>query len=216
MTSHLPSWHSNSSVDVCNCAGARSLGVDHMRSRWLVVLIVLSSVAVFAQVPVPGTFTTVSVQQVQAGAPLLSPPIASLGNGLTPTVIVTKQSVLVGAPQNVPIEPETVADTASMGSSVASPETEGQQSGRQRASRQPKSFDFIVESGTSGMVANDDSHSLGEVARNLRKGARQAIAGRTFTNDDIDRINQRTTTPGTAPNTPPSEQKAPGQGANSQ
>ena len=187
-----------------------------MRSRLLVVVILSSSMAVFAQVPVPGTFTTVPVQQVQAGAPLLSPPIASLGNGLTPAVIVTKQSVLVGAPQNVPIEPETVADTASMGSSATSPETaEGQQSGR-HASRQRKSFDFIVESETSGMVPNDDARSIGEVARNLRKGARQAIAGRTFTNDDIDRINQRTTTPASAPNTPPSEQKAPGQGASSQ
>src|SRR3954464_5134362 len=72
-----------------------------MRTCFSVAVLMMISMAMFAQMPVGGTFSNVQAQPVQYGTPITSPPIVSLGNGLTPTVITNRQPFVVGAPQFV-------------------------------------------------------------------------------------------------------------------
>jgi hypothetical protein len=175
-----------------------------MRTSFGIAVVVMVSVAMWAQMPVGGTFSNVQAQPVQYGTPIMSPPTVTLGNGLTPTVITNRQPFVVGAPQFLRTEPVTAPVNAQPAESDnEQPATPGGQQQRQARKR----FDFVISSGgaQSGRAAND-SRSLVEVAAATRKAHITPISGKVFTNDDVARMNQKygmRPQPSTAPNPGP-------------
>jgi hypothetical protein len=146
------------------------------------------SIAMCAQMPVGGTFSTVQAQPVFYGTPIVAPPIVSLGNGLTPTVITNRQPFVVGAPQFTAQEnsnaPTGTAEAAEA-SQEQQPTTEGAQPTRRR-------FDFVVSSaGAQSSDLSGDTRSLVEVAAATRKSRMAPAAGKAYTNDDVGRMNQK-------------------------
>lgn len=171
-----------------------------MRTRLVLLALLTTAVTMFAQVPVPGTFSTMPSQPLQFGTPVLSPPIATLGNGLSPAVVTTKQTVFVGVPQyttGIPVL-QAVPDVGERMETAATEESS------ERGTAQARDyFDFVVPM-SGGTAANSNQPSLGDVARSMRKNS-APITGRKFTNEDIGRINQKygNTAPPAAPVTPP-------------
>ena len=150
------------------------------------VAVVMLSVAMFAQMPVGGTFSNVQAQPVQYGTPVMSPPIVSLGNGLTPTVITNRQPYVVGAPQFV------APETPSQVSSLENPEEPQTPSAGTQKTPPRKRFDFVVTSGgVQSGAATGDTRSLVEVAATTRKSRVAPAEGKAYTNDDVSRMNQK-------------------------
>ena len=178
-----------------------------MRTSLSLAAVLMMSVAMFAQMPVGGTFSNVQAQPVQYGTPITSPPIVSLGNGLTPTVITNRQPFVVGAPQYVPVE---AANAPSGEEQNASPENQQEHQQTTTGRQQPqarKRFDFVVSSGgTQSSGSAGDSRSIVEVAATTRKAHITPVSGKAFTNDDVGRMNQKygmRPQPGTPPNPGP-------------
>ncbi len=178
-----------------------------MRIWMLSMLLLLLSTGLFAQAPIPGTFTTVpTAPMVQYGTPILSAPVATLGSGLTPTVVTNRQTYIPGAPQAAVVETETAE-----GAAAQSSESNQQGAARQTASV-PKHFDFGYGDNSGLDTGVGESQSLAEIARATRRGNAQAFSGRTITNDDVNKMNQQFPA-GSVP-APQQPQKAPGMSAN--
>jgi hypothetical protein len=161
-----------------------------MRTWFCLAAVMMMSVAVWAQMPVGGTFNNVQAQQVQYGTPITSPPIVSLGNGLTPTVITNRQPFVVGAPQFVPAE-NTPATNGEATDAAESSQERQASAGEQRA-RPRRRFDFMVSSGGTAIdAASGETRSLVEVAAATRKARVTPATGKAYTNDDIGRMNQK-------------------------
>lgn len=135
--------------------------------RSVVCLLLLLSAAAFAQT-VPGTFkSSASSQAVRPvwNATVLAPPVATLSNGLSPTVIVNQDTVLYQAANTMtPIVP-TSSDYEE---SLAGEEYGSGTGGSIYASTEP-----------------EESRSLGEVATSFRGTKQQR---RVYTNDDIQKL----------------------------
>jgi hypothetical protein len=156
-----------------------------MRTCLCVAVVMMMSIVMFAQMPVGGTFNNVQAQQVQYGTPITSPPIVSLGNGLTPTVITNRQPYVVGAPQFVQAE-----NAPTTGVQENPQEQQTAAAGTQQTAR--KRFDFVVTSGgTQSGEATGDTRSLVEVAATTRKTRVAPAEGKAYTNDDVGRMNQK-------------------------
>jgi hypothetical protein len=191
-----------------------------MRTCLCVAVVMMISLAMFAQMPVGGTFSNVqTAQPVVYGTPIVSPPTMTLGNGLTPTVITNRQVFVVGAPQFV-TQDNSNASTGSAGAGENSQEQQTTAGTQQAPVR--RRFDFVVTSGGAGTSnVSGDTRSLVEVAAATRKTHVTPAAGKAYTNDDVGRMNQKygvqpqTTNPGT-PETGTGQQPAPVQNQQNQ
>jgi hypothetical protein len=191
-----------------------------MRTCLCVAVVMMISLAMFAQMPVGGTFSNVqTAQPVVYGTPIVSPPTMTLGNGLTPTVITNRQVFVVGAPQFV-TQDNSNSSTGSAGAGENSQEQQTTAGTQQAPVR--RRFDFVVTSGGAGTSnVSGDTRSLVEVAAATRKTHVTPAAGKAYTNDDVGRMNQKygvqpqTTNPGT-PETGTGQQPAPVQNQQNQ
>jgi hypothetical protein len=191
-----------------------------MRTCLCVAVVMTISMAMFAQMPVGGTFSNVqTAQPVVYGTPIVSPPTMTLGNGLTPTVITNRQVFVVGAPQFV-TQDNSNSSTGSAGAGENSQEQQTTAGTQQAPVR--RRFDFVVTSGGAGTSnVSGDTRSLVEVAAATRKTHVTPAAGKAYTNDDVGRMNQKygvqpqTTNPGT-PETGTGQQPAPVQNQQNQ
>jgi hypothetical protein len=176
-----------------------------MRTSLVLAAVLTVSIAACAQMPVGGTFSSVQAQPVQFGTPVMSPPIVSLGNGLTPTVITNRQPFVVGAPQYVLPETVTVAGEET---GAESPQEQQQTTGRTQQTHARRRFDFVVSpGGTQPGASVGDTRGIVEAAAATRKATRiTPMSGKAFTNDDVVRMNQKygmRPQPSTAPNPGP-------------
>lgn len=175
--------------------------------RYVILSVLLLGTLAWGQSAMPGTFTQpVQSTAVMAG-PLLTPPVVSLGSGLTTPTIVTGQTMFVSAPQSNFAWPSAsqqrtyagyvtpangyVPMAAPMGISVIGP-AESSLTARAAQTTGPARFDFIVAPRSTGIPGKIHGSgvgdtNLGEFAAALRKGP--PPTQRTFTNDDIARLN---------------------------
>lgn len=156
-----------------------------------------------AQSAVPGTFSAQGTQpSAMAAGPLLTPPSVSYGSGLTPPTVVSGQTMLVSAPQSNMAEPSAVQQRVYAGyvtpvNGYVPMPTAGfmpvAPAGNVNAANVARArFDYIVApSGSSDFGEASGTRvgdtSLGQLAASLRKGP--PPTQRTFTNDDIARMN---------------------------
>lgn len=160
------------------------------------LLLALGTVTAWAQTPIPGTFNSAPAQSAMiAAGPILTPPMVSFGNGLTPPVVVNSQAAYVAVPHASEAEPSmvstrTAASLQGLGSNSA--ELSGTGTGSAPSNSR---FDYVIApnsgvySGGEGVAASlgVGDTSLGQVAASLRKGP--PPTQRTFTNEDIGRMN---------------------------
>lgn len=153
----------------------------------------------WAQGPIPGTFNVQAGQPgVVVSGPLLTPPLVSFGSGLTPPVVINGQ--VASAPESSGAFPSMITigqrpGYVSTGSvfGIAAPTNVASAAATQTQSQQPAYFDFVVapnsgaSSGGSGMASGIGGTDLGHVAASLRKGP--PPTQRSFSNDDIARMN---------------------------
>jgi hypothetical protein len=168
------------------------------------LLFLLGVSSAWAQVPIPGTFTSQTSQPgVVVSGPILTPPLVSFGSGLTPPVVVNGQAAIVSAPESTSAQPSMIMDNQrppmpgyvstgrvlEMSAETNAAEAPAVQASAQRAAY----FDFVVapssgsSSGVSAMATGVGDTDLGQVAASLRKGP--APTQRSFTNEDIARLN---------------------------
>jgi hypothetical protein len=149
-----------------------------MRTLWILLGVVALTGITFAQNVMPGTFST-PVQTVPF-APVLSPPTATLGNGLTPTVVTNKPLVFMAASQEG--QAESTGNVA--------PEASGAAASANPSAPRAKYFDFVISDAGPSEANPEQAQSLVDIARSTRKNT-VPVAGRTFTNDDINQMNQK-------------------------
>lgn len=163
-----------------------------MRSWMLSLATLMLSGAVAAQAPVPGTFTNTPPQTTQQtngsgnnGGYIVSPPTISYGDGITPTVVTSQDTVQVVAPQNTAINGPTVQATS------PATLTPSNNQGANPANAPAQRFDFVVAPNADNSVVGgsmaDDTVSLGDAARKFRNG--KTISKRTLTNADVAALN---------------------------
>lgn len=167
-------------------------------------LFLLGVSSAWAQVPIPGTFTSQTSQPgVIVSGPILTPPLVSFGSGLTPPVVVNGQAAIVSAPESTSAQPSMIMDNqrppmpgyVSTGRvlGMAAKTNAAEAPAAQASAQSTAYFDFVVapssgsSSGLSAMASGVKDTDLGKVAASLRKGA--APAKRSFTNEDIARLN---------------------------
>jgi hypothetical protein len=151
-----------------------------MRTLWILLGVVALTGIAFAQNIMPGTFST-PVQSVPF-APVLTPPTATLGSSLTPTVVTNKPLVFMAAPQEGQTEPTgTVATQAPESAPSANPSA---------SAPRARYFDFVVSDAGASEANPEQSQSLVDAARSTHKNT-VPVAGHTFTNDDINQMNQK-------------------------
>jgi hypothetical protein len=165
---------------------------------------------VWGQSVMPGTFT----QPVQSGGvmtgPLLTPPVVSLGSGLTPPTVINGQTMFVSAPLSDLASASAFQQRAYAGyitpvnGYVPMPRPAGVPFGmaaenstnmQTAQTKRPVAFDFIIAPRSNNMSveingAGVGETNLGKIAAALRKGP--PPAQRTFTNEDIARLNEVT------------------------
>ncbi len=149
------------------------------------LLILLCSVG-WAQSAVPGTFSAPNTQSsVVIAGPLLTPPSVSFGSGLTSQ----GQTIMMSTPQGSPGYVSPVNGYVPMPRpaviAVAEP-------ANAVVPGSPSRFDFIVAPSGFGNLGEVNGSgvgdtNLGQIAASLRKGP--PPTQRTFTNEDISRMN---------------------------
>ena len=134
--------------------------------RSVVCLFLLLSAAAFAQT-VPGTFKSSASQAARPvwNAMVLAPPIATLSNGLSPTVVVNQDTVVYQVAN-------TMTPVVATSSQVEETEV---------------SNEYGSSTGASVYAASEseESRSLGEAATSFRGSKQQR---RVYTNDDIQKL----------------------------
>lgn len=155
-----------------------------MQRTFLALLLFALTLPAWAQAPIPGTFNRTQPRpntDLYAG-PVITTPQISFGSGLTPPVVVTGQTTLVSSP-HVEYEPSMISNQEN-----EEQPTMQAYSGRLKAMRLAP-FDFVVAP-TDGVALgeSEEGPSLAEQAAALRKGP--PPTQRSFTNDDINRMNQ--------------------------
>lgn len=170
-----------------------------MRSwQVLIVIAVLCGVGP-AQVTIPGTFTRAQPgSYVGVSGLIVSPPVVTFGNTLTPTVVAIQDAVAVVSPFGMAVPAQhMLGRSQDQGEHGARP-GDGPRS-EDRARRGDRSPEIRQQGPVPGSMA-DTSVSLGDLARRLRPS--NVTVPRTLTNADIDRMNARTgVTPSQAPQT---------------
>lgn len=139
-------------------------------------LVLLLAVFATAQAPVPGTFSTAPVQP--NNGLVLTAPMMSLGNGISPTIVTNQQSVVVESPGAA-----TGAITPTPAEEAAAERTFG---AMPRASVGGGESFYAGPSSGMSLEVGSDSRSLGEVAASLRH--QQPANERVYTNDDVERL----------------------------
>lgn len=155
-----------------------------MQRSTLTLLLLLLTATAWTQVPVPGTFTARPGSGTYVyGAPILTPPEASFGSGLTGPIVVNHVPIVVATPENVPVEPSAIAQSQDIATAAA-------EQGAGAAPPRRVAFDYIVAPSSgiyAGAASGVGDRSLGQVAESMRKGP--PPTQRSFTNDDILRMN---------------------------
>ncbi len=189
-----------------------------MRS-WMISIATLTLCgAVAAQTQLPGTPNSTSPQNTQQtngsgnnNGYIVSPPMVSLGDGITPTVITNQDAVQVTVPQNSAVNGAAVQApspaTLNNGNIVAGAQN-GATGSQANGTNGQQRFDFVVapngeNSGIAGSMS-DTSVSLGDAARKIRNG--RQIAKRTITNADVEALNAQY--PGSNPQPNDQQQQA--------
>jgi hypothetical protein len=154
------------------------------RPHDVALLILLTSAFCLAQAPIPGTFSTAPVD-VNSGL-VLTTPMMSLGNGISPPVVTNQQSLVVGAPVGGAVFSTAVPGSAANGGRPPAP-----------------TGDLIhPEPSQMGFDASGDTRSLGEVAALYRNRESQQPAVRVYTNDDIRQLYDNAAAPPASPEGP--------------
>lgn len=158
------------------------------------LLLALGAVTAWAQTPIPGTFNSAPAQSTMiAAGPILTPPMVSFGSGLTPPIVVNSQAAYVAAPHASEAEPSMVS-TRNAANFPSFANSGAEMSGLGTAPSRPR-FDYVIApnsgvySGGEGVAAASGvgDVSLGQIAASMRKGP--PPTQRTFTNEDIGRMN---------------------------
>lgn len=171
-----------------------------MKRFWATLILLLIVSSAWAQATLPGTFNTQSGQPgLVVSGPILTPPLVSFGSGLTPPVVINGQAAIVSAPQSTSVFPSMVTNQSQSGYvstrsaiGMPAPIVAGETPATQMSSQGPENFDFVVapNSGTSAgtvMSSGVGGTNLGEIAASMRKSP--APTQRSFTNEDIARLN---------------------------
>ena len=171
-----------------------------MKRFWATLILLVAVGSAWGQAPLPGTFNTQSGQAgLVVSGPILTPPLVSFGSGLTPPVVINGQAAIVSAPQSTSVFPSMVTNQSQSGYvstrsgiGVPSPIGAGETPAAQMSAQGTESFDYVVapNSGTSAgsvMSSGVGGTNLGEIAASIRKSP--APTQRSFTNEDIARLN---------------------------
>ena len=171
-----------------------------MKRLWATLILLGAGSFAWGQAPLPGTFNTQSGQPgLVVSGPILTPPLISLGSGLTPPVVVNGQASIVSAPQSTGVFPSMVTNQSQSGyvstrTGIGMPSQmgEGETPAAQMSAQGTENFDYVVapSSGTSAgslMSSGVGGTNLGEIAASMRKSP--APTQRSFTNEDIARLN---------------------------
>jgi hypothetical protein len=171
-----------------------------MKRYWATLILLVAVSSAWGQAPLPGTFNTQSVQSgLVVSGPILTPPLVSFGSGLTPPVVINGQAAIVSAPQSTSVFPSMVTNQSQSGYvstrsgiGVPSPIGAGETPATQMSAQGTENFDYVVapSSGTSAgsvMTSGVGGTNLGEIAASMRKSP--APTQRSFTNEDIARLN---------------------------
>jgi hypothetical protein len=152
-----------------------------MQRVWIVLLLIMIAAPVWAQSQIPGTFRVLPPQTTPSYyAPLLTPPSVSFGSGVSGPVVVNQEPLTLVAPYGVPVDASGMAPEVTVAEAAANSRAQSAQM------RGAEHFDFIVATGSTLSPSGEDQ-SLGELAASLRKGP--PPTQRSFTNDDISRMN---------------------------
>ncbi len=139
--------------------------------------------AAMAQQNAPSTVTNAPQQMVPSVRPLVTTPTMTLSNGFSPATVTMPQTL-------VSEQPETMITGTS---STMMPQGEGATT---VAEADGTPADFDVAAAASGSVYNVGmaGQRLADVARRSKKY--QVQAHKTYTNEDVDRMNQQTSNNG--------------------
>jgi hypothetical protein len=164
-----------------------------MRRTLTALLLLLLTAPAWSQVTVPGTFNR--PQPLRDTdlymVPTLTTPQASLGSGLSAPVLITGQTMVVSSPQvayGQATAEEAENAPGGLPAEVALNEPPPGTAIRGRT-MQVARFDYVIAP-TAGFSPGEpgEEASLGEMAAAMRKGP--PPTQRSFTNDDILRMNQ--------------------------
>ncbi|HYE24306.1 MAG TPA: hypothetical protein VEG32_03815 [Clostridia bacterium] len=168
-----------------------------MRS-WQVLIVIAALCGLgAAQVTIPGTFTRAQPgAYVGVSGLIVSPPVVTFGNTLSPTVVAIQDAVAVVSPFGVAVPAQHMLGRSQAEGEQRARAGEGPRPG-DRSRRGDQSRESRQQGPVPGSMA-DTSVSLGEVARRYRPS--NVTVPRTLTNADVDRMNARTgVTPSQAP-----------------
>ncbi len=177
-----------------------------MQRTLTALLLFLFTVPAWAQAPIPGTFTrTQSRRDIDLySIPLITTPQISFGSGLTPPVLSIGQEIVVSTPTGS-YDPSLLTTQVSETTAEESEPAYWPQR-RMRPARMAH-FDYVVAPTDGVNPGESESQSLGAAADSMRKGP--PPTKHTYTNQDIDRLNQSAPGNFTTPTDKP--QQEPGQ-----
>lgn len=174
-----------------------------MQRTLTALLLFLFTSPVWAQ-SIPGTFTRVQPRRDidLYSIPLITTPQISFGSALNPPVLSIGQEVVVSTPTGT-YDPSLLTREPEATSEESEPAYWPPR--RMRPVRMAR-FEYVVAPTEGPNPAQSEEESLGETADSMRKGP--PPTKHTYTNQDIDRLNQSAPGNFTTPSAKPQEQPA--------
>jgi len=174
-----------------------------MQRTLTALLLFLFTVPAWAQ-NIPGTFTRMqSRQDVDLySIPLITTPQISFGSALTPPVLSIGQEIVVSTPTGT-YDPSLLTQEQEPEATSENSEPAYWPQRRMRPARMAR-FDYVVAPTDGVNPGESEGESLGAAADSMRKGP--PPTQHTYTNQDIDRLNQSAPGNFTSPAAKPQQQ----------
>jgi hypothetical protein len=156
-----------------------------MQRTLTALLLFLFTLPAWAQAPIPGTFTRMQPRRDVDlySVPVINTPQISFGSALTPPVVSLRQEIVVSTPTGT-YDPSLLTreprETSEESESTYWPHE------RIRPVRMAR-FDYVVAPTEGVNPGESEGESLGTAADSMRKGP--PPTQHTYTNQDIDRLN---------------------------
>jgi hypothetical protein len=153
-----------------------------MQRTLTALVLFLFTLPAWAQAPIPGTFNRMSPRRDidLYSIPVITTPQINFGSALTPPVIVLGEEQVVSTPTGT-YPPSLLTQGWQRNEGNREPER------WPRSYMRPAEFDYVVAPTEGPSPSQSETESLGEAADSMRKGP--PPAQHTYTNQDIDRLN---------------------------
>jgi hypothetical protein len=178
-----------------------------MQRTLTALLLFLFTLPAWAQAPIPGTFTRMQPRRDidLYSVPVITTPQISFGSALTPPVVSLRQEIVVSTPTGA-YDPSLLTRVPEPEETSTSEESEQVYGPHQRVRPvRMARFDYVVAPEEGLNPGESEAESLGTAADSMRKGP--PPAQHTYTNQDIDRLNQSAPGSFTSPAAKPQQEQ---------